>query len=203
LEVKEDRDLALAEEDALRAQVYSLLANLFSAPPKGEVLKMVRGLKGDETEFGQAIAAMASTAAATTSDAIEDEYNALFVGVTRGELLPYASYYLTGFTYEKPLADLRGDMARLGIARAEDIPEPEDHIAALCEMMVGLIGGAFDGPHVSLAEQRSFFDTHIGCWAPKFFEDLEAANAAAFYMPVGRIGRLFMDIEQQAFEMAA
>ncbi len=203
METQEDQGPPVAEEDALRAQVYNLLARLLAAPPDREVLEIVRRLDGDESDFGRAIAALAASAAATGPEAVEDEYNTLFIGVTRGELMPYASYYLTGFTYEKPLAELRGDMARLGIARAEDVHEPEDHIAALCEMMAGLILGSFAKGRVSLADQRAFFDAHIGCWAPKFFEDLEAAKSAAFYMPVGRIGRLFMEIEQQAFEMAA
>ena len=203
MEAQEDRDSAIAEEDALRAQVYSLLARLLAAPPDREVLGYVRGLEGDRSDFGQAIGALAAAAAASSPEAIEEEYNTLFIGVTKGELMPYASYYLTGFTYEKPLAELRSDMARFGIARADDVPEPEDHIAALCEMMAGLILGTFAEGQVSLADQRAFFDAHIGCWAPKFFEDLEAAQSAAFYMPVGRIGRLFMEIEHQAFEMAA
>ena len=163
---------------------------------------MVRGLSGDESELGQGIKALAVAARGTTAEAAKQEYFDLFIGLGQGELLPYASYYLTGFLNEKPLARLRGDMARLHIARAEEVSEPEDHIAALCEMMAGLIAGNFGEP-VSLDEQRRFFDTHIGCWAPRFFEDLQAAQSAVLYMPVGAIGRLFMQIESQAFEMAA
>ena len=80
--------------------------------------------------------------------------------------------------------------------------EPEDHIAALCEMMCGLITGAFGAP-ADLARQQAFFDTHIAPWAERLFEDLEAASSANFYKPVGTIGRLFMRIELQSFEMAA
>src|SRR3546814_14918156 len=93
-------------------------------------------------------------------------------------------------------------MARLRIARTDDVKEPEDHIAALCEMMAGLITGSFGAP-ADLAEQRHFFDTHIGCWAPRFFEDLQAAQSAVLYMPVGTIGRLFLAVEAEAFDMAA
>src|SRR3546814_1226921 len=92
-------------------------------------------------------------------------------------------------------------MAGLRIARADDVKEPEDHIAALCEMMAGLITGSFGAP-ADLAEQRHFFDTHIGCWAPRFFEDLQAAQSAVLYMPVGTIGRLFLAVEAEAFDMA-
>jgi TorA maturation chaperone TorD len=152
--------------------------------------------------LGQGIAALSAAAKAARPDALEQEYFDLFVGVGKGELLPYTSYYLTGFLNEKPLARLRGDMAELGIGRADDVKEPEDHISALCEMMAGLITGAFGAP-ADLATQRKFFDSHIGCWAPRFFEDLEAAKSAAFYMPVGTIGRMFVAIESQAFDMAA
>ena len=114
----------------------------------------------------------------------------------------YVSSNLTGFLHEKPLAKLRGAMNELGIDRAEDVKEPEDHIAALCEMMSGLITGSFGAP-ADLSVQREFFDTHIGCWAPRFFEDLQAAQSAVLYMPVGTIGRLFLAIETQAFDMAA
>ncbi|NIA69515.1 molecular chaperone TorD family protein [Pelagibius litoralis] len=194
--------IPIAEEDQLRAGWYALLAQLLSGEPGEPALRMMRGLSGDDSELGQAIKALAAAAKGTTVDAARQEYFDLFVGLGQGELLPYASYYLTGFLNEKPLARLRGDMARLQIARADDVSEPEDHVAALCEMMAGLITGSFGDP-AGLAEQRKFFDTHIGCWAPRFFEDLQAAQAAVLYMPVGTIGRLFMEIESQAFEMAA
>src|SRR3546814_16153928 len=131
----------------------------------------------------------------------EEHFN-LFTGVGQGELLPYTSYYLTGFLNEKPLARLRGDMARLRIARADDVKEPEDHIAALCEMMAGLITGSFGAP-ADLAEPRHFFDTHIGCWAPRFFEDLQAAQPAVLYMPVGTIDRLFLAGQAVVFDQGA
>ncbi|SMF23851.1 chaperone TorD involved in molybdoenzyme TorA maturation [Tistlia consotensis] len=192
----------LTEEDALRVQWYALLAKLLGAPADRETLSALGGLKGTEGELGQAVSALAAAARASDPKTVEQEYFELFVGVGHGELVPFASYYLTGFLHEKPLARLRGDMRLLGIAREESVKEPEDHIAALCEMMAGLISGSFGRP-ADLAEQRRFFDTHVGCWAPRFFEDLQAARAARFYMPVGTIGRLFLAIESQAFEMAA
>ena len=185
----------ISEEDQLRAGWYALLAQLLSREPSNQLLQMLRGLEGDESELGKGIRALAAAARGTTVESARQEYFDLFVGLGQGELLPYASYYLTGFLNEKPLARLRGDMARLHIARADDVTEPEDHIAALCEMM--------SGQPTELAEQRQFFDTHIGCWAPRFFEDLQGAQSAVLYMPVGTIGRLFMAIEAQAFEMAA
>lgn len=192
----------IAEEDRLRAQLYRLLATLLADIPGERTLGRASGLGGDESELGQALSALGSAARAATPTSIDDEYHDLFIGVGRGELMPYGSYYLTGYVYDKPLARLREDMSRLGIARADDVKEPEDHIAALCEMMAGLIEGAFGAP-AALAEQRRFFDTHLGPWASRFFADLEAAKTSNFYMPVGRVGRIFMDIEATAFEMAA
>ncbi len=192
----------IAEEDNLRASWYSLLARLLAAPADESLLAVLRGLDGDDSELGAALRALKGAATTASARAIEQEYFDLFIGVGQSELVPYGSYYLTGFLHEKPLARLRDDMALLGIARSEGVPESEDHIAALCDMMAGLIIGSFGEP-VELSAQRKFFDDHIGCWAPRFFENLEASPSTVFYMPVGTVGRLFMAVESQAFEMAA
>jgi len=170
-----------------------------------ETLEVVRALKGsgDGNELGGAFAAFGAVAVRTPRGGAEDEFSALFYGDgSGGELLPYASYYLTGFLLEKPLANLRGDMAVLGIQPSGLSKEPEDHIAFLCEIMHGLITGAFGEP-ASLAAQQKFFKTHMAPWAGQFFTDLEGAELAALYRPVGTIGRLFISIEAEAFEMAA
>lgn len=191
------------EEDRLRAQMYRLLAGLLVRQPDRATLDRVAALGGDGgSQLGRALEALGRVAATSDPAVVDDEFHDLFIGVGRGELMPYGSYYLTGFVYEKPLARLREDMARLAIARADDVREPEDNIASLCEMMAGLIEGDFGTP-ADLATQRKFFDAHIGPWAGQFFADLEAANAARFYMPVGTVGRIFMEIEATAFEMAA
>jgi TorA maturation chaperone TorD len=192
----------VAEEDLLRANIYMLLARLLARPPERATLDTVAGFHGDETQMGQALNALAAAARASAPEMVDDEYHELFIGVGQGELSPYGSYYLTGFLYEKPLANLRVDMEKQGISHGDDVNEPEDHIASLCEMMCGLITGAFGEP-VGLAEQQGFFNAHLAPWAHRFFEDLERARAAAFYMPVGAVGKLFMEIESQAFEMAA
>ncbi len=192
----------IPEEDALRAQCYGFLGSLLGAPPTAELLETLGAIAGDESGLGQAMTRVAAAAQANTVETVGGEFHDLFIGVGGGELLPYGSYYLAGFTYEKPLAKLRIEMTRLGIARADDMREPEDHIASLCEMMSGLITGAYGQP-AELAKQQAFFDVHVGSWAALFFRDLEAAPSANFYQPVGTVGRLFLEVEEQAFKMAA
>jgi TorA maturation chaperone TorD len=188
----------LDEADAARGQEYALLATLLAEPPGGALLQRLAQLRGDETPLGRAHAALAEGASATSGEAVEREYFELFIGTGRGELLPYASYYLTGFLHERPLARLRADLEALGIERVEETGEPEDHAAIVCQIMAGLIGGPFRAP---LGQQRQFFDRHLAPWIGRFFADLEAARAARFYRPVGTIGRIFIDIETQAFAL--
>jgi len=191
----------IPEEEQMRAEFYGMLARVLVAPPDDALLGALARLSGDDSELGAAVRDLAHRAGATNAEAVAREYHDLFIGLGRGELLPYASYYLTGFLHEKPLADLRGAFAKLGIERASAVKEPEDHIAALCDVMAGLITGAF-GPPSSIETQRTFFDAFIAPWVPRFFHDLEAAQSATLYTAVGRVGRLFMHIEQTAFAIA-
>ncbi|MCV2864524.1 molecular chaperone [Albidovulum sediminicola] len=193
--------IRIAEEDQMRADLYSFLSALLAAPPDRELLAKCVRLKGDETPMGNAIGALNKLAQAATPGGVEREFNDLFIGLGRGELVPYASFYLTGFLNEKPLAVLRGDMARHGIARSKGVFEPEDGIASLMEMMAALIEGRF-GPPASVEEQREFFNRNVGSWAGHFFADLEGAKTSVFYAPVGTVGRLFMQIEKEAFRLS-
>jgi TorA maturation chaperone TorD len=195
-------DIAVAEEDVLRAGMYDMLGALLARPPGRDLIDRVAKLDGDGSEMGRAVQALARVARGATESAVEREFNRLFIGLGRGELVPYASYYMTGFLHEKPLALLRGDMARRGIARAANVFEPEDNIASLCEMMAGLILGRFGAPE-PLSGQRDFFGRHIGPWAGHFFTDLEGAKESVFYAPVGAAGRVFMAIEREAFRLGA
>src|SRR5690606_30907553 len=132
------KHVELAEEDALRAHMYRLLARFLARPPGEREVAVAAEMNGDDSDLGVAIGAFAHIAGRTPAEAVAREYHDLFIGVGRGELLPYASYYLTGFLHEKPLSRLREDMARLGIERQDSVKEPEDHIAALFEIMAGL-----------------------------------------------------------------
>ncbi len=191
---------AVDEVELARAQEYGLLAALLGRAPDAALLGKLARLRGDASPLGMAHMALADAAAATTAEAVAREFFALFIGLGRGELLPYASYYLTGFLHERPLARVREDMAAFGIARNPEIPEPEDHVAILCDAMAGIIAGEFaagDGA------DRRFFDRHLKPWAGRLFADLESAREAKFYRAVGTLGRAFMDIEDQAFAFDA
>ena len=188
------------QEDILRADLYRLMAGLLSAPPAREMLDAVADLRGDDTPLGQAISTLAHLASRSEPATVSAEFQELFIGVGRGELVPYGSYYLTGFLHEKPLAKLRSEMARLGIEREEGVSEPEDHIASVLEIMAGLIDGSLSlAP--ALDEQQAFYEQHVGAWAPHFFADLEGARNSLVYAAVGEVGRRFLEIEEAAFRM--
>jgi TorA maturation chaperone TorD len=188
------------EVDAARAQEYALLAALLMRAPDRALLDAIANSRVDASPLGLVHAALAESARASSVEAVEREFFNLFIGLGRGELLPYGSYYLTGFLHERPLARLRGDLAVLGIERSEGNAEPEDHIATLCEIMAGLIGGRFAAP---AGADQQIFDKHLAPWAGRFFADLERAESAGFYRHVGTLGRVFLDIETEAFALPA
>jgi TorA maturation chaperone TorD len=190
------------DDEVLRARFYALLSNLLSKPPTTETVDMLRSIEGDDSPMGKALGALAAAARKATPEDIEEEFTKLFYGVgAGGELLPYASHYLTGLLYDKPLAALRGEMSRLGLQGDPNATEPEDHIATVLEVMHTLVLG-HRGPDGDGCQQ-SFFRAHLLSWAPLFFTELEEAENASLYVPVGTIGTLLMEIEEQAFEMAA
>jgi TorA maturation chaperone TorD len=190
---------ALDDCEAARAQEYRVLALLLGRAPTTDVLARVAKLRGDSSPLGMAHIALARAAEGATAGAVSNEFFTLFIGLGRGVFLPYASYYLTGFLHERPLARVREDMAALGIERAAHEPEPEDHIALLCETMAGLIDRQF----AAAGADRRFFERHLRPWAIRFFTDLETARDAGFYRSVGAVGRLFLEIEDKAFRLDA
>ena len=186
------------EVDAARAQEYALIAALLTRAPDARLLTELSELRGDATPLGVAHAALAEAASTTSAARIEREYFNLFIGLGRGELMPYGSYYLTGFLHDRPLARLREDLSAIGVARAEGVVEPEDHAGILCEIMSGLASGRLPAPAGS---DRMIFETHMAPWIGRFFSDLEQAEGADFYRRLGTLGRIFTDIETEAFEL--
>jgi TorA maturation chaperone TorD len=188
------------EIDAARARQYALIASLLARAPSEELLKTLSELRGDAAPLGLAHAGLSDAASKVSAAMVEREFFDLFIGVGRGELLPYASYYLTGFLHERPLARLREDLNTIGIARADGVVEPEDHVAILCEVMAGLAGGGLPAP---AGTDRMIFDKHIAPWIGRFFTDLENAKVGNFYRRVGSLGRVFMEIEAEAFNLSS
>ena len=188
----------LDEVDAARAQEYALLAALLSRAPDQALLDQLAKLRGDASPLGVAHAALGESASRAAVEQVEREYFDLFIGLGRGELLPYGSYYQSGFLHERPLARLREQLSRLGIERAEGEAEPEDHAAILCEIMAGLIDGRLPAEP---GADRDLFEKHLSPWIGRFFADLEQAEAASFYRSVGTLGRLLVDIEKEAFAL--
>ncbi len=186
------------EVDAARAQEYALIAALLTRAPDAQLLSNLSQLRYDATPLGLAHAGLAEAASATSAERIEREFFDLFIGLGRGEVMPYGSYYLTGFLHDRPLARLREDLAKIGVARADDVVEPEDHAGILCEIMSGLASGRLPAPAGS---DRMIFDNHMAPWIGRLFADLEHAETADFYRRLGTLGRVFMDIETEAFDL--
>ena len=188
-------------EQQYRASAYGLLAALLRAAPEAALLEprselSPEGDAGIGDALSQAMAALAAAAAAADPAQLEDEYQALFIGVGKGELSPYGSWYLTGFLMEQPLSDLRDDLRRLGFERSDDTHEPEDHAAALFEVFSVMIGDAS-----GLEEQRNFFDKHMQPWLGRFFTDLGKARSADFYKSVAQFGAAFLELERTYLSM--
>src|SRR5262247_173195 len=186
------------EVDAARAQEYALLSVLLARAPDAGLLERLGALRGDASPLGLAHAALAEAAERTSVERVGREYFDLFIGLGRGELLPYGSYYLTGFLHERPLARLRAHLDQLGIERAEGQAEPEDHAAILCEIMAGLVSRRFAAP---AGADRGMFEQHLSPWIGRFFADLERAESADFYRRIGTVGRVFIEVETEAFAL--
>jgi TorA maturation chaperone TorD len=160
------------------------------------MLARLARLSGDASPLGLAHAALGDAAARTDAASVAREHHSLFTGLGRGELLPYASYYLTGFLHGRPLVTLRQTLRRIGVERLEGQSEPEDHAAILLEIMAGLSGGTIPAPP---GTDREIFDDHLAPWIARFFADLQKAESANFYAAVGTFGRTFVEIETQSF----
>ena len=189
-------------EDQLRAGTYALLAALLRAPPEADLLQRLQAIATpaqDEHSDAMTTAWLQLRQAAETADlaALNDDYHALFIGLGRGELVPYGSWYLTGFLMEKPLGNLRRDLAAFGYERQAGVHEPEDHAGALCETMSLLIGDS----DIPFGVQKQFFNDHLGSWLERFFSDLQSARKSGLYHAVGRFGEAFIGLEKQYLAM--
>jgi len=188
----------VAEFDLARSREYALLATLLVRSPDADLLGRISALRGDASPMGLAHVALADAARRTDEQAAAREFFALFAGLGKSALLPYASHYLSNTLYGRPLALLRDTLLGLGLEKAPERAEPEDHAGFICEIMAGLTGGAI----VAQANtERTFFEEHVSRWMGRFFADLERAGSAGFYAAVGTVGRTFIDIEVKAFAL--
>ena len=193
---------AVEAGDAARAEMYVLLGTLLAGPPDDAILEMLLDIDAGEpdatlmTSIWQSLQASAREADA---EQLTEEYFNLFIGLGRGELVPYASFYIHGFLMEKVLASLRNELQRLGFELQEGISEPEDHVAALCETMGMIISES----GLSLEEQSAFFEAYVASWMGEFFAELRDAESADFYRAVAQLGQQFLEIESQYLSMQA
>lgn len=197
-----DRDsvFVLAEEDLWRANMYAFLASLLREPPRSSMLKQLASLPKENDSSDPPLAVLwkrlAHDASIIPSDILSQEYHTLFIGVIRGEVVPYASYYLSGFLMEKPLAALRAELHQLGIVRQEEVYEPEDHAAAICETMSLLV-------RANDPRQCHFFQDWAISWLIDLFSDIEKCPSARFYRAVAGIGRAFFNVELKTLNVVS
>jgi TorA maturation chaperone TorD len=189
-------------EETARADLYGLLATLFYGPPTQALLDSIAAApaQGDSV-LERAWADLSAACKTTQAESAREEYELLFIGVGKPEVMLYGSFYLSGFLMEKPLAALRTDLAKLGLQRADSMMESEDHIAALCEVMRYLIASD-DAVHANMATQKQFFADHMQAWMMDMCAAIAAHPKARFYSTVANLARSFFEVEMQAFDMA-
>lgn len=186
-------------EGLLRANTYTLLARLLRETPDSELLTLLSRIEtGQQPVRGLGLCwqLLKLSAEHARPEDIDDEFHNLFIGMGHGEVIPYGSWYQTGYLMDTPLARLRSDLVQLGIERRERVSEPEDHVAAVCEAMAILIdrGAALD-------VQQRFFRTHMHGWLVRCFADIEQAASAHFYKAVGKLGQHFIELEVRYLEV--
>lgn len=184
----------MEHQHTIRAEIYLLLSTLYRQVPSNELITFLSELETEQAESAMQVAWKQLQDAAQESNtvALEDEYQELFIGIGRGEVVPFASWHLTGSLMEKPLASIRQDLKLLGLEREEQVKEPEDHISALCEVMSLLTAEEEE-------LQQLFFNKHIATWFSKFVTQINQAEHASFYKAVAELTNAFMSLEQVRF----
>lgn len=194
----------IAPEDASRAEFYALLARLFADGPDAAMLAAIARARRIDAESSTLAAAwnrLIDASSAMDPGAAVQEYTDLFIGVGKSEVNLHASFWLSGFMMEKPLADLRGSLAELGIARRDEVSMLEDHLSALCETMRLLIAGHADHRPASIATQCVFFGRYIGPWVFECCAAIENCAIANYYVRVAEFAREFMAVDRDALAM--
>jgi TorA maturation chaperone TorD len=193
-------------DDQARADLYALLARLLLAPPDGALLEALANstpivAQGGDPALERGWERLTMASSVMDASAVAVEFNSLFVSIGTPPVDPYGSRYLAGFLNDTPLAELRADLARLGLRRARGVAEFEDHLGALCETMRVLIAGAPGIPRASIAQQTVFFERHIGPWCQGALDDIAGAEGSNYYRLVAGLGAAFLALETEAFAL--
>lgn len=203
--IRFEQPRVIGEEEQVRADFYALLANLFYRAPDNRLLQAIMIAPEPAAENDRALAdawsALVAASGVVTEEALAEEFETLFIGVGRAPVLLYGSFYQAGFLNEKPLADLRTDLARMGFARAGGARETEDHLAALCDVMRATILGDVANVPAPLDEQRRFFLKHVQPWVVACCDATIKDENSNYYKRVAAFAKAFFVIEMQSFEM--
>jgi TorA maturation chaperone TorD len=195
----------LAPEDQARAEIYAVLARLYSEAPDAAFLAALGaspGLPetpGEPDSLPAAWNRLVAASLAMDADAARDEYTSLFVGVGRSEVDLHASHWIPEAMSEQPLVELRTDLARMGLGRHPDSNRYEDHLGALFEVMRVLVAGQNERKPAPVAAQRGFFDKNLAPWVDKCCAAVGHSPIANYYRQVAQFTAIFMAIERDAF----
>jgi TorA maturation chaperone TorD len=191
-------------EELARAEIYGLLAHLYVAAPAPEIHERLRLAPTEAPAPGGFLESswtdLVAAARRVTREAVAEEYDALFQGIGKPDIFLYGSYHLAGALNDRPLVELRKDLAALGLERAEGVLETEDHLASLCEVMRFLIAG--DAPEICNLEQlRRFFRIHLQPWLETLCAEIVAHPRADFYRAAAAFTAAFAQVEAQGFDL--
>ena len=203
--IRFEKPRLVSDEDQVRADFYALLANLFYRAPNLQLLQAIMIAPEPSIENDRALAdawrALAAASGVVTEDVLIEEFETLFVGVGRPPVMLYGSYYQAGFLNEKPLAELRTDLFRMGFARDGEVRETEDHLAALCDVMRAMILGDVANAPASFEEQKHFFLKHLQPWVMQCCEATIKNDNSNYYRRVAAFAKVFFQIEIEAMQM--
>lgn len=191
----------IAPEDQARADYYALLASLFFRAPDERLLQAIAIAEPPSGALAVTWQALADASAIVPAEAVSEEYADMFVGVGRPPVMLFGSFYLAGFMMEKPLAELRDDLAKMGFARVTEVRESEDHIAALCDVMRAMILGDVATKPFSTDAQKKFFMTHVNTWISRCTKNILEYHQSNYYKRVAEFAQAFFDMEAAAFQI--
>jgi TorA maturation chaperone TorD len=196
----------IGPEDRARAEAYALIGSLFYASPDRALLAHLATVEGlvraTDSPLARAWSSLSAAAAAADESSVSAEFDAAFVSTGNPPVPLAGCMYIAGYMHERPLAELRTDLMRLGFARRPASAETEDHISALCDVMRLLAAGGDGMPPAPTDSQREFFARHLQPWYPRLCEAVRGAEQTRFYKPVADLAQAFFDLESEAFEIA-